>query len=232
MPMRHRSQRSTLNSFQDALNATVRTISRTILGRVAAGWFIVMLALPISIARGENGMTGTEMAGRFGIGTDFRDIGFRYWMSEKTAAELKINFGISDYETDGGSFFQSSEGDGDSYGVGLYAVRVLAQKGGLRFVGSLGLQYDWSRSKREFPDIGETDESFFRSISLNGGLGAEYSFQELPDLSFGVFFGGVGIGYDKAEFETTSFGVTEVSSTTSRYVNTSPRAGLLIQYYF
>jgi hypothetical protein len=185
------------------------------------------------MARGENGMTGTEMAGRFGIGTDFRDIGLRYWMSERTAAELKINFGFNKFETNGASAFQSAEGDGDSYGVGLYAVRVLAHKGGLRFMGSLGFQYDWSRTKVDFPDAGETSDSFSRVMSLNGGVGAEYAFQELPDLSFGVFFGGVGIGYSKSETETTfSGGGADVSNTKSRYVNTSPRAGLLIQYYF
>jgi hypothetical protein len=69
-------------------------------------------------------------------------------------------------------------------------------------------------------------------VSLNAGLGVEYSFAELPDLSFGVSFNGIGVGYRKTETEFVSSGFPSRTTQETHYITSSPEGTFSVRYYF
>jgi hypothetical protein len=129
--------------------------------------------------------------GRFGLGADYGGPAVTYWLSNRFAIDAQVNYSVSDLNDD----------DSKSYGGQLSTRFVLKKKASLRFEGLLSASFDGYRNEH-ISTVGQpTYESTYRreTTSLGLGLGAEYSFAELPDLSFGAFVTGVGLHYIENE---------------------------------
>jgi hypothetical protein len=145
----------------------------------------------------------------------------RYWLTNR----LGVNAG-GYFAFDKGRNVQSSR----NWGADGALVVVLKQKGLLRLNGLVGASYDRTRSTYESGSY--RDEWIRKVATVGGGLGVEYSFQELPDLGFEAFFTGIGVDFVNEDRSTTSSGTTTTESDTYQTFSSSPRVGLNIRYYF
>jgi hypothetical protein len=185
-------------------------------------------------------------AGRWGIGlSSIGGIGGRYWFTNKVGVDAGALFSYSN-----GAVHSISR----NYGATAQMVYLLAQKGGLRLEGLTGVIYRYTSI-----DTNSDSSTFFGSPSITAhsvstgnsitketdagvGLGVEYSFQELPDLSFGAFATGLGATFtttDSSSQSTTTFSdgsapnsFSSPSHSYTRSFATNPLVGLTIRYYF
>lgn len=170
-------------------------------------------------------VTDVDRTGRLGIGPTFSNWGsgpgLRYWITDRVGV-------------DAGAYFDLESGrsgsDYDVWGGMGGLVLTIKKKGGLRFEGLLGVSYDREKSVGENPGV--RSEIHRKTVTVAGGVGAEYSFRELPDLSLSAFFSGVGIEFSEEDRESIILDATSSSHDTYRSFNTSPQIGLSARYYF
>jgi len=153
------------------------------------------------------------MAGKMGIGAGSNGLGVRYWLSDKMGIDGNLGF---------------SFGDNTKLSIGGNLVSVLKEKKNLRFVWIAGLFLDTDSA--EITAGAVTTKTTETDLNIAGGIGVEYSFDELPDLSFGAFLTGVGINICSVSNDTTFAGTTVSSSdSTTKFATTA--GNLQLRYY-
>jgi hypothetical protein len=158
---------------------------------------------PASPSRASSGdLEGKTAIGASGI-TALPGFGLRYWTSDKSAIDANIGF--------------SSSKNNSQVGFGVSLDTIIKRTAYLKFMWFVGLQYISAESKQFTPTVTQSD------LNIGLGLGVEYSFQEIPELSFDAFLTGIGI-----DMRNTSAAGTSVSDT---LFATNPGLGFAIRYY-
>lgn len=152
-------------------------------------------------------------------------LGLRYWFTDRVGMDVGGYF-LSD---NGGNFT-----DRQIHGASGSLVVLLKKKGGLRLEGLVGRSIDYSSTLSATPD-GNATQTRLQTITCGIGLGAEYSFQELPDLGLAAAVTGFG----------ASSNINDVSQTNNRGVLTGdvyhdtywtyasrPEVSIVARYYF
>src|SRR6202042_2630324 len=107
---------------------------------------------------------------------------------------------------DVGGYFLTDDGgnytDRKINGASGSVVMLLKKKGGLRLEGLLGPSYDFSSTLAATPN-GNATRTRTQAITYGVGLGAEYSFQELPDLGLAAAVTGFGATYNTNDVTQT-----------------------------
>ena len=172
---------------------------------------VAVLAAPSFAAEKK----GDGMTGKMGIGAGTNGLGVRYWMSDKMGIDGNLGF---------------SFGDNTKISLGGNLVSVIKEKKNLRFVWIAGLFLD-TDSADSTPAAGVTATTSETTINIGGGLGVEYSYEELPDLSFGAFLTGVGITICSTSTDVKGAGFsTSSSDSTTTFATTA--GSLQVRYYF
>ena len=167
-------------------------------------------ALCASDSEQSPGQTPDEisMKGKFGIGAGWPGVGVRYWLTDGFALDGSVGFTVANDEN-------------HSVGFGTTGAFVLRKKAHLRLLGLAGVTVDSYHS-------GGGDYTSDRKVyNIGVGVGVEYSFQELPDLTFGAFATGIGYDYSTSEQKHGA----DTDTTTGWAVSTQPRVGIEIRYY-
>jgi len=167
----------------------------------------------------ESTATSGDLTGKTAIGgTGFGNMpgfGIRYWMSDQNAIDGNISF--------------SSAKDTSQMGLGGSYDTIIKRTTYLKFMWLIGLQYT-SNSQTIATTVvipvapfvvAGTATQTQTDINIGAGLGVEYSFQEIPELSFDAFLTGVGI-------DMRSFSGGGDSQT---LFATNPGLGFAVRYY-
>ncbi|MDD5259430.1 MAG: hypothetical protein PHD29_05640 [bacterium] len=157
----------------------------------------------VSVSAASNDMTG-----RLGIGTNGSGIGARYWLNDDMALDGNLSFSFGEDDTE--------------FGIGGGIAYILKKMAYLRFLALAGIQIDFDN----FESTNFKDEE--TTINIGGGLGVDFRFQEIPNLSFEVYVSRLGI--DIVSTDTTVSGNTTSDSTTT--FATKPGVGFAVRYYF
>ena len=145
----------------------------------------------------------TDLAGKTAIGAGGQGIGVRHWYSNTNGTDLNFGFSyLKDY-----SFIE----------VGGAIVHILSRSKNLNFLSLFGITYTGTNDNRAAVEIQSS------ALTFSVGIGVEYFFAELPNLSFSAFSTGINAG-------TEDTSIAGVSSTATR-IATTPGLGLSIRYY-
>jgi hypothetical protein len=153
-------------------------------------------------------VASNDMTGRLGIGTNGQGIGARYWLNDDMALDGDLSFSFKENETE--------------FGIGGGVAFVLKKMAYLRFLALAGIQLDFDNT-----EIGSSTNDQ-TNINIGAGLGVDFRFQEIPNLSFEAYVSRLGI--DICSTEVTSNGNTTSDSTTT--FGTNPGVGIAVRYYF
>ncbi|MFH1368386.1 MAG: hypothetical protein ABII64_04585 [Elusimicrobiota bacterium] len=168
----------------------------------------VFIALALFASLSVAAPAANSGAGKLGIGssgTTIPGIGLRYWISAKNAWDFNLGF--------------RSAKDSSDMGFGASFVNVMKQTSNLKYLWLAGLQYIGCSAKTAGVSSDTTD------TILGFGLGVEYNFTELPDLSFNAFLTGIGI-------DMVNRPATAITPSSSETVFASdPKLGFAIRYY-
>lgn len=146
-----------------------------------------------------------SMKGKWGIGAGYPGVGIRYWVTDGFGIDSHVGFSWDD--------------DGrNSVGIGGTGVWVLKKSENVRLLGLTGI--DVWRFQSESTRGDDTSTRY----NLGLGVGVEYHFEEMPELSFGAFATGIGI-------EHSRWTVPGATSRTATRVATSPQVGVEVRYY-
>lgn len=149
---------------------------------------------------------GGDLEGKMAIGasgTTVPGVGIRYWTSDTTAIDANIGF--------------NNAKDTSKMGLGISLNNIIKKAAYSRYMWLAGLQYVSDTNKLNNNDIKQTD------IIIGLGLGAEYTLQELPELSFAAFLTGIGI--DMRNYSVAG------QSTSDTVFATDPGIGFAVRYY-
>jgi hypothetical protein len=197
-----------------------------------AGLLITTLSL-IAAASRVGFADDTDRTGKLGIGAavytsnsfSAPGLGLRYWMTDRLGLDAGGYF-----LTDDGGNFTNRRINGASGSL----VMLLKKKGGLRLEGLIGPSYDFSSTLSETPN-GNATQTRLRTVTYGAGLGAEYSFQELPDLGLAAAVTGFGASYNVNDVtQTTDKGVLtgDVYHDTYWTYASRPEVSIVARYYF
>ncbi len=167
-----------------------------------------MAAPTASSAKSVTVTAGGNFTGRLGIGTDGRGVGLRYWLSDTMAVDGNLGFSFNSDEV--------------TFGIGGNGVFVIKKYQYMRLLALAGIQLDFDNFDN---DTFENDET---NINIGGGLGVEFFFQELPNLSFGANLSHIGVDIDTVK--TGPSGHTDSKTTTT--FATNPLLSFSVKYYF
>jgi len=164
---------------------------------------VVGVAAAVAVSAGAQ-----DMAGRVGIGGGLDGLGVRYWVNDQVGLDGTLGFAMGNDES--------------SFKLNLLGVFVITRTERLRFAGLGGFGIsNWS-------DKGASGTSWTTDITLGGGVGVEYSFAELPQLTFGAFATGLSLDIGTSGYTPNTGTGTSNSATTFR---TSPGFWLNVRYY-
>jgi len=149
-----------------------------------------------------------DMTGQLGLGTNGQGVGVRYWLNDDLAVDGNLSFSFGEDDT--------------QFGIGGGVAYALKKMTYIRLLALAGVQIDFDN----FESGNFKDEE--TTINIGGGLGADFRFQEIPNLSFEVYVARLGI--DIVSTDTTVNGNTTSDSTTT--FATKPGVGFVIRYYF
>ncbi len=148
--------------------------------------------------------TTGDLEGKMAIGATgiaaVPGIGIRYWTSDTTAID--------------GNFGFSSAKDTNQFAIGGSFNSIIKRSAYAKYMWLIGLEY---MSSKLNADVTQSD------INIGLGLGVEYTFQELPELSFAAFLTGLGVDMRN----TSAFG----QSTSETLFATDPGLGFAVRYY-
>lgn len=149
-----------------------------------------------------------DMTGKLGIGTNGNGIGARYWLNDDMALDGNLSFSFGEDETE--------------FGIGGGIAYVLKKMTYVRLLALAGLQLDFDNFESG------NFERDVTTFNIGGGLGVDFRFQEMPNLSFEAYVSRLGI--DMVSTDTTNNGNTTSDSTTT--FATKPGIGFVVRYYF
>jgi hypothetical protein len=154
-----------------------------------------------------------DMSGKLGIGAGDRGVGVRYWIDNKLGLDAELGFTFGDNTS--------------MIALTPKLLYTLRQTNNLRFMllGGINLISNYSKTSSG----GREEETTITNTSINGGIGLEYSFTELPEITFGAFATGISIETNSTKVVVTSVRTTTDSNTS---FGTNPAIGLNIRYYF
>lgn len=147
-----------------------------------------------------------DLEGKMAIGasgTTVPGIGIRSWISDMTAIDANLGF--------------NNAKDTSKMAFGVSLNNIIKKAAYSRYMWLVGLQYITDTNKLNNNDIKQTD------IVIGLGLGAEYTLQELPELSFAAFLTGLGI--DMRNYSVAG------QSTSDTVFATDPGIGFAVRYY-
>ncbi len=170
--------------------------------------FNMAVAAPVEKKSVVVSNVSNDMTGRLGIGTNGQGIGVRYWLNDDLAVDGNLSFSFGEDET--------------QFGIGGGAAFVLKKMTYLRFLALAGVQLDFDNT-----EIGNFKNEEM-NVNIGGGLGVDFRFQEIPNLSFEVYVSRLGI--DITSTDVTNNGNTTSDSTTT--FATKPGVGIAVRYYF
>ncbi|MBI5554979.1 MAG: hypothetical protein HY920_03890 [Elusimicrobia bacterium] len=172
--------------------------------------FNVAVAAPVPAEKKSMSVSvaSNDMTGQLGIGTNGQGIGARYWLNDNMAVDGNLSFSFGEDDTE--------------FGIGGGAAYVLKKTTYLRFLALAGIQLDIDNS-----EVGnyKTEQT---SFNIGGGLGVNFRFQEIPNLSFEAYVSRLGL--DIASTDTTING--NATSDSSTMFATQPGIGFAVKYYF
>jgi hypothetical protein len=150
-------------------------------------------------------------------------LGLRYWFSDRVGADVGGYF-----LTDSGGNYTNRRINGASGSL----VVLLKKKNGLRLEGLLGPSYDFSDTVSANPTT--STRTRLQTITYGAGLGAEYAFQELPDLGFAAAVTGFGASSNVNDVtQTTNEALTkDVYHDTYWTFASRPEVSIVARYYF
>jgi hypothetical protein len=197
------------------------------------GLMIVTVGLVATAAARIGFADDTDRTGKLGIGAavytsnsfSAPGLGLRYWFSDRMGMDLGGYF-LTD---DGGTYT-----DRKINGASGSLVFLLKKKGGLRLEGLLGPSYDFSSTLAATPD-GNATQTRLRTVTYGVGLGAEYSFQELPDLGLAAAVTGFGASYsvnDVSQNNDKGAPTADVYHDTYWTYASRPEVSIVARYYF
>ncbi len=149
-----------------------------------------------------------DRAGQLGIGTNGQGIGVRYWLNDDTALDGNLSFLFGEDDTE--------------FGIGGGAAFALKKWTYLRLLVLAGIQIDFDNY-----EVGNFKQDI-TNVNIGGGLGVEFRFQEIPNLSFEAYVSRLGI--DITNTDTSNNGHDTSDSTTT--FATQPGIGIMVRYYF
>lgn len=170
--------------------------------------FSAAVAAPAAKKSAAEAPANNDMAGQIGIGTDGDGVGIRYWLDEKLAADGNVSFYFDKENTE--------------FGIGGGVAYVLKKMNNLRFLGLAGVELNIDNYESGTYKDEET------SFTVGCGLGVDFRFHEIPNLSIEAYVGRLGIHYSSTDI--TSNGNTTSDSYTA--FATQPGVGLVVRYYF
>ncbi len=170
--------------------------------------FNVAVAAPAEKKSVTVSKVSNDMTGRLGIGTNGQGIGIRYWLNDDMALDGNLAFSFGEDETE--------------FGIGGGAAFVLKKMTYLRFLALAGVQLDFDNLETGNYKNDQTN------INIGGGLGVDFRFQEIPNLSFEAYVSRLGINITSTDI--TNNGNTTSDSTTA--FATQPGVGIMVRYYF
>ncbi|MDD5492814.1 MAG: hypothetical protein PHV60_09085 [bacterium] len=153
-------------------------------------------------------VASNDMTGQLGIGTNGQGVGVRYWMNDDIALDGNLSFSFGEDET--------------LFGIGGGAAYVLKKMTYVRLLALAGLQLDFDNFESGNYKRDET------TFNIGGGLGVDFRFQEIPNLSFEAYVSRLGI--DIVSTDITNNGNDTSDSTTT--FATKPGIGFVVRYYF
>ncbi len=172
-----------------------------------------------------------DRAGKLGIGAAVftsnaftaPGLGLRYWFTDRLGVDAGGYF-----LTDNGGDFTNRRINGASTSL----VVLLKKKGGLRLEGLFGPSYDYNNTLTATPTTATHDR--LQTITVGIGLGAEYSFQELPDLGLAAAVTGLGASSNIHDVTQTTDGVLtkDVYHDTYMTYASHPEVSIVARYYF
>jgi hypothetical protein len=170
-----------------------------------------------------------DRAGRLGLGVSMQTStsvgpGLRYWFTNRVGADV------------GGSFQIERNGSEphDNYVINGSLLYLIKQKGGLRFEGLFTAGYERDIEYFNDEEFGFQEVQTRKEPFVGVGVGVEYAFQEIPDLSFGATLTGLGIRWISETTNSTfddGIPFENSESKTIRYMS-DPDVSLTLRYYF
>lgn len=155
-------------------------------------------------------------------------LGLRYWFTDRLGLDLG-----GYYSSNAGATATPNSSTTLSNGGSASLVVLLKKKNGLRLEGFLGSLYGFSHQESDSSSTHVL--SRYQSVTIGAGVGAEYSFQEFPDLGFSAAVTGVGVSFNIADVSDVNKAFPQFNvathSTSTTYA-TSPFVGLGVRYYF
>ena len=151
---------------------------------------IAAFGLVTAISRGSFA-DDTDRTGKLGIGAavytsnsfSAPGLGLRYWFTDRVGADVGGYF-----LTDNGGNYTDRKNQ-RRFRVARHASEEKRRIA--RLEGLLGPSYDYSSTLSATPD-GNATRTRTQAVTYGVGLGAEYSFQELPDLGLAAAVTGFG----------------------------------------
>jgi hypothetical protein len=164
-----------------------------------------------------------DRAGRVGLGGDFAGPAVTYWFSEGFAVDAGVRLSLDDLDND----------DTKQYGANAGVRLTLTRKGPLRLDGIAGVNFSGTRTELTDSDGQQSTRYRTETTSLGLGLGVEYSFTELPDLSFGALVTGFSVRYIENERESLFDGqLVDGEFDSGVGLLTTPSISFGVRYYF
>lgn len=153
-------------------------------------------------------VASNDMTGQLGIGTNGQGIGARYWLNDDLALDGNLSFSFGEDDTE--------------FGIGGGIAYVLKKMTYVRLLALAGLQLDFDNYES---GNYKSEETIF---NIGAGLGVDFRFQEIPNLSFEAYVGRLGL--DITSTDITNNGNSTSDSTTT--FATKPGVGFVVRYYF